>query len=535
MRDHAGSVRKLLPWACAIALTLPAVTTAETSASLAASSRFDALRSVIASGRVRSVEELLPLLSPALRSRYVLIFDSRSVQEASRANPRVLLVGFEAKFIVSFNGDDHQHGFDAIETMEFDTASSSFVFREIRFPDRTAAADADVEFSPANPARCATCHGTPAHPIWDSFPLWPGVYGERYQKDLSRTESDGLAEFARAQRTHPRYRYLEGFDLERLREQLAPSQQRRYSGTLEEPPSAVLSAWLGRLTVSMIRHEVEASPLFSDYRYALLWSLHRGCGTPAEAVPAAVQSSFSPAFAAFADAVLAGDRLQALHKAQRAGEHADSVAAARPDDALDGFRYLAEQGLGLSTRHWTLALEQGNHDLTMQLPLASQLEDRLVASAASVDPQLPELRQAAAVSSDTKYCARLRRLSFEAFDHRPSAGTIEVSRTVAPGSADAASLRVLPSIAGRPNGLERCIACHVSSPVGPPIPFDDAALLSAQLRARVSAHGRLLDEILFRLSPQAGNHRMPLDATLSNEEEAQLRRYFLSLALRPSP
>src|SRR5262249_6867826 len=153
----------------------------------------------------RSVEELLPLLSPALRSRYVLIFDSRSVQEASRADPRVLLVGYEGRFIVSFNGDPQQRGFDAIETMEFDNASSSFIFREIRFPGRDAATDAEVEFSQANPARCAACHGSPAHPIWDTFPLWPGVYGERYQKELSRAESDGLADFARAQRTHPRY------------------------------------------------------------------------------------------------------------------------------------------------------------------------------------------------------------------------------------------------------------------------------------------------------------------------------------------
>jgi hypothetical protein len=76
---------------------------------------------------------------------------------------------------------------------------------------------------------------------------------------------------------------------------------------------------------------------------------------------------------------------------------------------------------------------------------------------------------------------------------------------------------------------DRCVPCHVSFPVGPPIPFDDPVALSDQLGSKVSSHGSLLREVLFRLSPQAGNHRMPLNAALSAEEELALRQYFLSL------
>src|SRR5258708_18830764 len=132
------------------------------------SSRFETLRSTIVANRVRSVEDLLPLLSPAMRSGFVLVFDSRSLQEASAPDPRVLLLGNDARFIVSFNGDARQRGFDTLETMEFDDTSTAFTFREIRFPGRSGGADGDVEFSQANPARCAACHGAPAHPIWDT-------------------------------------------------------------------------------------------------------------------------------------------------------------------------------------------------------------------------------------------------------------------------------------------------------------------------------------------------------------------------------
>jgi hypothetical protein len=430
MCDRTGWTWKLRLCIPLAALLAPLLVNADRAAAQAVSytSRFETLRRTINAHHVRSVEELLPLLSPAMRSRFVLVFDSRSVQEASRPNPRVLLFGNDARFILSFNGDARLQGFDTLETMEFDDASAAFAFREIRFPGAAAGEDAEVEFSQANPTLCVACHGAPAHPIWDVYPLWPGVYGERYQRALSEQEADGLSAFAQTQGTHPRYRYLEGFNAEQLGEQMAPTQRRRYSGTIGEPPNAVLSALLGRLTVSVIEQDVKASPRFNDYRYALLWSLHPVCGGVLEVVPAAVVASYTQDFAPFAQTLKAEARLQALYKLRRATRGVEGALFASEDATLDGFRYLSEQGLGLSTRHWTLALEQDNYDLTMQVSVASQLERHLLAWLANDDPKLAELRQAAEVSNDVKYCARLRRLSLEALNRPPSATT---SRTPA--------------------------------------------------------------------------------------------------------
>jgi len=165
----------------------------------------------------------------------------------------------------------------------------------------------------------------------------------------------------------------------------------------------------------------------------------------------------------------------------------------------------------------------------MQESIASQLEHRLLLLLGKEEPRLLELYEAAGVSSDAKYCARLRRLSLDVLRHAAPAMAGRSMPAAAPRERVGGTVELSEDPA-RLTTVDRCIACHVSSAVGPPIPFDDQAVLSAQLRSRASPHGFLLDEILFRLSPQAGNHRMPLNAVLSTEDEQALRQYFLSRA-----
>ena len=168
---------------------------------------FAALQSTIQNNGIRSIEDLLPMLPGSLRSSYALVFASRSLQGASFEAPRVILYGADARFIVTFNGDASQRGYRALETMEFDDASGQFKFREIEFPAHPAV-PLPVRTSETNPARCQRCHGTPARPVWDTQPLWPGAYGERYQASLSSEEQAGMERFLARQVADPRYRSL---------------------------------------------------------------------------------------------------------------------------------------------------------------------------------------------------------------------------------------------------------------------------------------------------------------------------------------
>ena len=93
---------------------------------------FPAFRAVLESHPHQSIEELLPSLPVSLRNRYALVFSSRSLQGASFKDPRVILFGDDARFIVTFNGERTQAGFYTLETMEFNEDEATFQFREVR-------------------------------------------------------------------------------------------------------------------------------------------------------------------------------------------------------------------------------------------------------------------------------------------------------------------------------------------------------------------------------------------------------------------
>src|SRR5437588_6037727 len=207
---------------------------------------FASLQSLLSRQDIDSVEELIAALPAAQRSRYALVFESRSLQGASLENPRVILYGTDAHFIVTFNGSPAQRGFRVVETMEFDDDSKEFRLRELVFPDPATGA-AQVQVSEVNPPHCARCHGAHPRPVWDSFPLCPGAYGERYRARLSTRERTGLAAFLARQPTHARYRQL--LAVERFADPgtFRPGARSQYAAVAQEPPNAELGIALARL------------------------------------------------------------------------------------------------------------------------------------------------------------------------------------------------------------------------------------------------------------------------------------------------
>src|SRR6266446_9103138 len=122
-------------------------------APFASAMSFADLEQLIVDHKALSIEDLLPHLPAYMRSRYVLMFRSRSLHGSSFAHPRAILFDPEARLVISFNGDAGQAGFTDLETMEFDDAGKSFEFREIAFPvdaDRKAG----VRISNPNPEPC---------------------------------------------------------------------------------------------------------------------------------------------------------------------------------------------------------------------------------------------------------------------------------------------------------------------------------------------------------------------------------------------
>ncbi len=480
----------------------------------------DVLAGYIQNRDVRSVEQMLALLPSDLRANYALAFASRSLQEATPSAPRAILFGSDARFIVTFNGDAGQRGYDALETMQFDERSNSFHFREVSFRS-----SGEGIVSEDNPARCAACHGRPGRPIWDTPPSWPGIYGERYRAGLSKTESIGMAAFLARQASDPRYRYLIGARQLNERQTYVPSAHALYNGESFDPPNARLAKLLASMNARSLVSELAAAPAFSAHRYVLLGAAEGNCGSVTQFFPAGLQVSLRLAMADYERSSLAAGAGQQAAKRLRRASTRDAYRAGLEAADPIALRFIAEQLVGLPRQRWSLALEDGTFDLAAPEGALS-LEQLFFERLAAGEPELRDLRSLRSFSATDGYCAALRgRSKRELTRFYAAAGA---------GQLHAGGPPIKDGALRHPPLLDHCIACH-DGEVGPALPFGDPVALAPRLTAEGYAHGRLLDEILYRLAPQAGPDRMPRDVIPTPAELHELEDYFTRVAASRGP
>jgi hypothetical protein len=512
---------------CLLWVTLLAAPAAD-----AGSFDFGALRSLLEGQDIGSIEELLAALPAPLRAHHALMFESRSLQGASLENPRVILFGPDARFILTFNGSPSQRGFRVVETMEFDGATKEFRLRELSFPERPAGAES-VLVSEVNPARCVRCHGAPPQPVWDSFPLWPGAYGERYGARLSARERAGLAAFLAQQPTHARYRQLLGVQRFADPQTFHPSAVSQYSAAAQEPPNAELGIALSRLQAQVIARELVQRPAFTTYQYALLGLVDSSCGGLAEFYPDVLWREERGPLERFARYTAAANLREAQLKAARAaggGHPARGLGTPSGDDTLVQLRFVAQSALGVDTRRWSLALEKDTYDFTLAPGAVRPLRADLLAEVATHDGAVADLGRYSTSSDGDRYCSYLKRRSRAALS---SAKEPPPGAAIADTGAPSGSAGPPGTLArARPAALQLCVDCHETG-VAPALPFSDPKRLAQQLRLGPAAHGTLIEEIRFRLSAAAGAQHMPLGLNLSEADRESLVRYFEALAASP--
>jgi len=483
----------------------------------AADFNMDALAELIRTRNVATVEQALALLPAELRANYTLVFSSRSLQDAAPAAPRAILYGQDGRLIVTFNGDANERGYSVLETMQFDERSNSFQFREVSF----SAAGENAKISEDNPARCTACHGSPARPIWDASPTWPGVYGERYRAGLSRTEFIGMQAFLGRQAQHPRYRYLIGARRFGERTTYVASSNSLYDGENFEPPNERLSVLLATLNVRSLTANLTAQPAFAPHRYALLAAAAGNCGELSSYFPASMRAALAQVMADYSRFSAADGAGQEAGKRLRRTSDAEAYrgGAATSDPIM--LRFIAERLVGMPRQRWSLALEDGAHAAAAP-DGALSLEHLLFERLAGSEPELRDLRAVRSFTAADAYCTELSRRSQRALTAFYGEGGMQ--RMLAAGSVPAAGeVRQLPQL------LAHCVKCHTGE-VGPALPFADSEALGPLLRAGDYPHGRLLDEILYRLAPEAGAARMPRDISPTPAERRDLEDYFVRLA-----
>lgn len=485
---------------------------------------FQSLQDLIATQHLYSIEQLLPALPAELRSHYVLVFASRSLQEASLESPRVILFGDDARLIITFNGESGQRGYDSLETLEFDPPSNTFRLREIRFATDDKLAPPQV--SAANPDRCAACHDVPARPIWDTPPAWPGVYGERYGAGLSAHENRGMREFLARQNGHPRYQYLPGASAWLDRSTYIADARSSYDGKTIEPPNSQLSALLTSLNVKSILAQLAGQPGFSAHLYALLAGAADSCGPIADFYPDSLHDSISQEYQRFVAATVGAAERQRQVKSARRGSRSEARHGLAAPTQLTALRFVAEHSLHTATQHWTLAFERGTYDLSAP-PGALSFEQALFNWLATADPELRTTASFRTYGPHDTYCEHLKlrsRASLEEwYRAHPAQGQPAGNRLAVVADPAGAATASAPPL------LRTCIACH-NGLVGPSIPFAEPVALRLRLQSGHYRHGNLLDEILYRLSPAAGSDRMPRGLDVDATQQHQLEIYFTTLS-----
>lgn len=137
-------------------------------------------------GRIRSLDDLIPILPAEYRSNFTLAYQSRSPEAPSvdALHPRIVLFGRGARLVLAFTGDPARPSYQTMQVLEF-SDDGSFHPHEIDF-EQTQVNSNETNLSQVqprtphivdNPQSCARCHGNDSHPIWDAYDLWPGFYG----------------------------------------------------------------------------------------------------------------------------------------------------------------------------------------------------------------------------------------------------------------------------------------------------------------------------------------------------------------------
>lgn len=461
---------------------------------------YESLVEDIKKAGTNSLEESLALLPTDFLRHYVLMYRSRSLQDASPLYPRAIVFGRSARFILAFNGHEKQKGYNNLEIIQFRDQEQRWEFREITFFK-----DKSPSFSEANPKKCLECHQSPRRenvdprPNWEPYNFWPGAYASvdgvlkpvlkpDYEAYISGDKplSSTLRSFLPQDQILIEEQSLEQKNLQKFFSEIKP-QHSRYKFLAEFSVRKPLS--LTKMTVILNMRRVarlikeELGSLFQDYKYVVLGLGDYVSPLSSKQLQFACGDLYLPK-SVYADYVSRGLRLRS-----------------HPEK-----KYIRPQ----NTYRWSFGLAAG-FDILF-LPLGIQTDDwsmdfrtegRFAAEDRFTSPHdsRAHFRDAMEIvyqgdSALKMNCKELQLASEQSVDDLKNRG--ELDRALD-------SHLQLKLQSARPL-VQRCIGCHVQYEDGgqaPSIPFDNLDQLEPLLRQNKYKRGTLFDEILFRTSDHA--------------------------------
>jgi hypothetical protein len=207
-----------------------------------------------------SVDELIAGLPDDLRSRYVLVYSSHSLQAASPLYPRVIL--FSDRYFLAFHGDSTGVRFDILEAIQFDRDNRNFHFLTVQSDPTTHKLAINH-----SPQECEKCHTGNLRPNWDPYKEWSGVYGSE-DDQLSNDEQTHFYAFVDQAFAHGpnRYQNLLGLKQNDVYPYGNPDE-----ASAVRRPNLALSETVNLENAYQIVRLLELSPLYDKLKNTLLF------------------------------------------------------------------------------------------------------------------------------------------------------------------------------------------------------------------------------------------------------------------------
>lgn len=432
---------------------------------------------------------------------YVLMYRSRSLQEATPASPRAIVYTPTASFILTFNGGHKkQKGSNTLEMIQFRQKTQSFEFRELTFTDNS-----QPHLSEANPRKCLACHQSPSRktvdprPNWDPYNIWIGAFGSN-SSDMDRKPlKDTLGSKILPQ------------DREALAEQAHEAQFfKHYSQEIapKHPRFSLLGEFNLHATTDLTQH-------------LQVWNLLRVQRLVAQ--ESTIISLYKEMYAATMKCHIKKDvieRSPALrwHVASRPSKYFD-YSPFDSFESVSGALTLLFEPLGVDTSDWSMDFGNGGRFAFYErfgTPANTQKIARWAWSQA-----FPWAKELESLSCEKLISSGLKKI--EAAFQNGEQQKMQKERR-------------LPAPSGRET-LNRCMSCHVDAldPFAPTIPLDQPLLMASLLKKKISTRGSLFEDIAYRTSDMATHkEQMPPTRRLSVEERSALLEELKKMVQDPS-
>lgn len=463
---------------------------------------YETLVTNIQVSKAQTLEQVLELVPKDFYNNYVLVYRSRSLQDANPLYPRAIVFGKSSKFIMAFNGHKKQKGYNNLEMIQFREKEFRWEFREITFVDGKPPV-----FSEANPKKCLECHQSPKRlnidprPNWEPYNFWPGAYAsvdseikptlkkdyEAYMANETTYLDDVLKRFLPQDMVLMEEQAHEEENLTKFTEKIKPTHDRykhlgdfSVRGPLNLTKSTVI---LNMRRVARILRD-EMGELFNVYKYSLLSLGDAASMSSSEMLKYACGELYMP------EAVRQKHIDYALKK-----RFYKEITYRRPKG-----NYGWNHGFAAGIDIMLMPLGILTDDLSMEFRTDGRFSfgDRFTSPHDSPthfrDAVMLVYADDPAVKMDCKQLKAESEKSLQEFESN--------------GGLDKALLRSKEELEQEPKRplVERCISCHVNYEDGgqaPTIPFDDFSRLKPLLGEKKYPRGTLFEEILFRTSDHA--------------------------------